>query len=219
MSTNMIQYILCILCGYLSGGVLYGYLIPKAFGKGDITAISDDGNPGTANVYKYCGVLAGTLTVFCELCKGTLPIYYACHTLNTQNFWFALVMAAPVLGHAFPIYPYANTSGMRGGKSIAVSFGVLIGLVPETTPLLILIVFYLTFSLVIKIYTHFYRSIITFVCFGATCLLVVANKVIALGCCLNTVIVVLKHLARFKEDKFSVVLPGRFKEDRRKEKL
>lgn len=64
---------------------------------------------------------------------------------------FAFVMAAPVMGHAFSVYyfymkfrmkyinrgknmPRVFADGNTGGKAIAVSFGVMLGLYPDTMP-------------------------------------------------------------------------------------
>ena len=62
--------------------------------------------------------------------------------MGLQSPWFAAVMAAPVLGHAYSVYHRG-----RGGKAIAVSFGVLLGLVPAGIwrPLAMLVLFYLLF--------------------------------------------------------------------------
>ena len=50
-------YLFWCTAGYLSGSVLYAYLIPKQFCHVDIRTLSDDGNPGTANAFKYAGFL------------------------------------------------------------------------------------------------------------------------------------------------------------------
>lgn len=205
----MLQYILYILLGYLSGSVLYGYLFLKIFRKEDITKLSDDGNPGTANAYKYGGFWIGTATLLCELMKGIVPVVLASRFLDTGNILFALVMAAPVFGHAFPVYRCGKEAGVKGGKSIAVTFGVLIGLAPEVKPLAILIAFYLLFSLAIKIYTHVYRSIVTFAFFFAGCLALVEDKVIVLGCLLNSALVIARHFARWKNEHFCIVFLGK----------
>ena len=73
--------------------------------------------------------------------EGFLPVWLASHILDTRRWMFAFVLCAPVAGHAFPLfYP------KRGGKAIAVSFGVLLGLLPRYRPVLLLIFFYLLFS-------------------------------------------------------------------------
>ena len=137
------KYLIYIILGYLSGSVMYAYLIPKMLKHIDIRELSDDGNPGTANAFLHAGIPIGSLVIRCELCKGALPVWVAARRLHISGLLFAPVMAAPVLGHAFPLF----FGGKGGGKSIAVSFGVLIGLYPNLNPALTLAALYILFSL------------------------------------------------------------------------
>ena len=136
--------IIWIVLGYLSGSILYAYELPLRIAHVDVTQVSDDKNPGTANAFIHAGVGVGILVVMCELLKGFLPVWLASMRLPVRKLSFAAVIAAPVLGHAYPIF-YDG----KGGKAIAVSFGVLLGLAPraDVRPLVFLIVFYLFFSL------------------------------------------------------------------------
>ena len=144
-----------ILVGYLSGSILYAYLLPKYICHIDIMKDSDDHNPGTFNAFALAGTQVGILVIALELLKGFLPIWLASHILDTRRWMFAFVLCAPVAGHAFPLfYP------KRGGKAIAVSFGVLLGLLPRYRPVLLLIFFYLLFSFLIVVKPHLYRSIL-----------------------------------------------------------
>ena len=150
-----------IIGGYLSGSILYSYLLPKALKGIDITAESPDGNPGTANAFTCAGIPIGILVLCMELLKGYLPVHLALREVNPARWSFALILAAPVFGHACPFL-----QPQKGGKAIAVSFGVLLGLVPFWLPVLSLAALYLIFSLVIVIEPHFYRSVCTFVLSG-----------------------------------------------------
>lgn len=196
------RYVIWILAGYLSGSVLYGYYLPLWLKKVDVRMLSDDGNPGTANAFKLAGIPVGILVILCELGKGFLPVWLAVRHLETERLLFSLVLAAPVLGHAFPAF----TGGRRGGKAIAASFGVLLGLVPEWRPVLTLVFFYLLFTLVIVIQPHLYRSVVTFLCFNLTCLFTVSNKAVLYGCLILSMVVIIKHLERRTEESFSVCL-------------
>lgn len=193
------DYVMWSVLGYISGSIMYAYLLPKLLVHVDIRQLSDDGNPGTANAFKYAGTGVGTAVVFCELAKGFLPVYLAAGNVDPHNIGFAAVMAAPVLGHAFPIW-----HRIKGGKAIAVSFGVMIGLLPETNPLFLLIFFYLLFSLVIIIKPHLYRSVITFLLFGAGSFLCVKNHGVKIGCMAVSVIVAGKHFEKYKGEQLSV---------------
>ena len=159
-------YFLFIIFGYLSGSILFARLIPKFFCHIDVCEISEDHNPGTFNVFRHVGVGLGILVILLELAKGFVPVFLAGRCLDMERAVFGLVLAAPVLGHGWPLWDLKG-----GGKSIAVSFGVLLGLFPQCGPVIMLAVFYLLFSLVIVIGPHFFRLYITvkmYPCSGGT---------------------------------------------------
>jgi len=122
------------LIGYFSGSILYAPLFGKLLKGRDILEESRDQNPGTANAFMYGGFLCGILTLCCDLVKGFFPVYLYLRIGNRPiGAELAMVLAAPVVGHIFPVF-----FGFRGGKGIATSFGSLLGLLPETVPVLLL---------------------------------------------------------------------------------
>lgn len=193
------KYLICSLFGYLSGSILFAYWIPKLRKHIDVRELGEDGNPGTANAFLYGGVLCGVLVLLCELLKGMLPVYISSKVLDITNNGFAFVMVAPVIGHAFSLFHRG-----RGGKAIAVSFGVLLGLVPEVRPLFLLIFFYLLFSVFIMIRPHLHRTIVTFLCFFLYCYHVLEVQSIIIGCFFIALIVILKHLQAFHGEALEV---------------
>lgn len=117
---------------------------------------------------------------------------------------FALVMAAPVFGHAFR-FPKE-----RGGKAIAVSFGVMIGLFPEIHPLFCLIFYYILFSLVLTLRPHSFRSVITYGLFTLTVFLFVPVNSIRLGCFIISAIVIYRHVIRCHDEALQALLFGKY---------
>ncbi len=151
-----------ILAGYLSGSVLYASVFAKLFKIENFIEMSPDHNPGTANAFRYGGFWCGLLTLVCDLLKGFLPVflYTPCTGLeHPDGLSFALVMSAPVIGHAFPVF-----FRFQGGKGIAVSFGCLFGLLPIWQPLALLAAFFIFFSVVFRITSHYHRTRITYLC-------------------------------------------------------
>lgn len=194
------EYLRFIIIGYLSGSVLYAYLIPKFILKIDIRENSIDGNPGTANAFVNGGTFCGILVLLFELGKGFLPVWIASQFLDIENILFAGVLAAPVIGHAYPLFNINS-----GGKAIAVSFGVLLGLFPRIETFIFLAFFYILFSVILVINPHFFRSIITFLLFSLTCLILEKNKSINFGCIIISTIVIRKHFLKYNGEKLSIV--------------
>lgn len=180
-----------ILGGFVSGGIMYCELVPKKTVKKDIQELSPDGNPGASNVFINCGIPLGMLCLMLDILKGCLPVLCTERLLDTNNICFALVMIAPVLGHAL-----APLNRFHGGKCIATAFGVMIALLPLTRIGLVLAGLYILFSTLIKINPNRIRSIVTFslFCFISVAVLTYTKKYsVALGCAGISIIAVLRH--------------------------
>ena len=176
----------------MSGSLMFSQWLPGLIHHKDITKISDDANPGATNVFIHCGPMMGLVCLSLDMLKGFLPVYLCYHLLCPDKLWFALVMAAPVLGHA--LAPLAH---FHGGKCIATSFGVLLALFPMTHIVLLLAGIYIVFSTMLKIHPNSSRSIVTFGLFGMISLLMLFHTrrySIAGGCLLISAIVIYKHI-------------------------
>lgn len=199
----MINYLIFTVIGFISGSILYAYLIPLIFCDKDIVTVSSDGNPGTANAYKTGGFFIGTAVLILELLKGLMPVYFAAKYTDITSLLFIPVMIAPVLGHAAPFFNIE-----KGGKAIAVSFGVLLGIFPNVMPLLFLAATYIIFSLVVTIKPHLFRSIFTFAIFFVLTYMFTAITSVKIACFIISCTVILKHLKKYEGEKFSLSLLG-----------
>lgn len=165
-------WIAIILGGYLFGGVMFCRLIPLITVKKDICKLTEEGNPGAAGVFSVCGPVLGVICLLLDMFKGFLPVFLGTLFLDTSNMLFAAVIAAPVLGHATGVFNH-----FHGGKCIAASFGVAIGLLPVTWVGWILAAVYILFSVFVKIKPHRRRSVFTFIIFGAlSCIILIISK-------------------------------------------
>lgn len=181
--------------GYLSGSILFAKLFGKLFTKKDITCESPDHNPGTFNAFRYGGILCGILTLFCDIMKGFLPVFcYSGKDCETAGLGLAFVLAAPAFGHILPVF-----YGFNGGKGIAVSFGSLLGLLPEYRPVLILVCLFIFFSLVMKITPNDQRTLVTYLISVLGMLLFVPNISIVIGFGLMAGLIVAKLLLSAEE--------------------
>ena len=175
---------------------MFGYVIPKVIKGIDVRSMSSDGNPGTANAFFYGGAVCGIAVLLCDVLKGLLPVHWALKCLGPEKLGMgvALVMAAPVAGHAFPLFGGRK----KGGKGIAVSFGVLLGMYPMLTGLWLLVFWYLFFSLVLVLEPHGYRTIVTYLCWLVSGLVFHLQPAVLAGNLLISWVVMNKHAAEWK---------------------
>lgn len=194
--------ILYILCGYLSGSILFAKIFGRLLCGADVAEKSEDKNPGTANAFKYGGFLCGVLTLVGDIIKGILPVHMYISGQKDDEYGLALafVIAAPVIGHILPVF-----FRFRGGKAIAVFFGSLLGLFPVfMMPGFILAAAFIFFSVIVKISPHYYRTIAAY---GASVVGVFlfgqAPLAVSVGFLISAVAITLK-LLRSTEEKESL---------------
>ncbi len=121
---EIIWIVLAFLCGSLPLSVWLGRLVLGI----DIRQYGD-GNPGAANVWRAGGPGWGFTAVFLDFLKGAIPVGLANYVFGLDGPALAAVAIAPIAGHAFS--PFL---GFRGGKAIAVTFGVWAGLTVWLVP-------------------------------------------------------------------------------------
>lgn len=130
---------LLLVGAYLTGSLSFAIVLSRYYGSSDPRA-QGSGNPGATNMLRVAGKRLAILTLLGDLSKGLLPILLA-NALNfdlQQQAWIGL---AAVLGHLYPLY-----FNFRGGKGVATTAGMLLGLYPPAA-LLALGVWVLTFNL------------------------------------------------------------------------
>jgi glycerol-3-phosphate acyltransferase PlsY len=123
--------IILIIASYLLGSVPFGFLLAAAHGK-DLRKIGS-GNIGATNLSRAIGKRWGYFCFVLDVTKGFLPTFIAGKIITTppdavQFLLWLLVGIASILGHVFPVY-----LKFKGGKGVATSFGVALGLWPYFT--------------------------------------------------------------------------------------
>jgi len=118
------------ICAYLLGSIPFGLLVSKARGI-DIRAHGSR-NIGATNVWRVLGRPWGLLTFFLDVAKGWVAVilafwFAARFPQSFRDATFAGVIAAfgCIAGHNFPLW-----LKFRGGKGVATSLGVIIGMMP-----------------------------------------------------------------------------------------
>jgi len=122
------NFAILIICAYLLGSVPFGLLIAKARRK-DLRNIGS-GNIGATNLTRALGRKWGIFCFCLDACKGLLPMLIAGRLYHDSPSTINLILTlavgcAAVLGHVFPVY-----LRFKGGKGVATSFGVTLGLWP-----------------------------------------------------------------------------------------
>ncbi|MBK1881040.1 glycerol-3-phosphate 1-O-acyltransferase PlsY [Luteolibacter pohnpeiensis] len=159
------QLWLCPLIAFLAGSIPFGLLIAKL--KGVDIRQHGSGNIGATNVLRVIGKKYGITCLILDALKGFIPVMIAMNLIRIEGKHPALVFdflnqfalhlsaadqfkgqlvhvltaLAAVLGHN-----YSPWVGFKGGKGIATSAGVLIGLMPPFGVVLLLIIWLLVFA-------------------------------------------------------------------------
>ncbi|WP_127497259.1 glycerol-3-phosphate acyltransferase [Paenibacillus glycanilyticus] len=106
---------------FLAGSLMFSYWIGRLMKINLITY--GDGNPGAINLWKAAGYGYGFAGIVLDFGKGYLPLALMQHGDTVTGFGIIFPAAAAILGHMFS--PFAD---WKGGKAIAVTFGVWSGL-------------------------------------------------------------------------------------------
>ena len=118
-----------ILFAYLLGSIPFGLILTRLFADKNIHR-EGSGNIGATNVQRVAGPTLGVLTLAGDVAKGMLPVYLAAEMAGGDGFpkelIMALVAAASVAGHFFPLY----LKGRGGGKGVATTAGCFLILAP-----------------------------------------------------------------------------------------
>lgn len=144
-----VGYILTAAVAYLLGSIPTGFLVARARGV-DIRTVGS-GNIGATNVFRYLGKWAGAAVLIIDGLKGWVAVGLVAR-VSADWFlppdsvygpqWHAILAGLfAVLGHNYTCW-----LKFKGGKGIATSAGVLLGLVPGPL-LMILAVWVLVFAL------------------------------------------------------------------------
>ena len=117
------KVIIFLIIAYLLGSIPTGLWIGKYF-YGKNLRDYGSGNMGTTNTFRVLGPKAGSVTFIIDMLKGTLatvlPMIFGVSGVTPLLFGFFAI-----LGHTFPIF-----AGFKGGKAVATSAGILLGLAP-----------------------------------------------------------------------------------------
>ena len=126
MSANSLIIPAAIAFSYLLGSVPTGLWLGLKLRSIDIREPGSR-NIGATNTLRVLGKRLGIFTLAMDVLKGWLPVAAALW-LNAWDYLPILCGFAAILGHTFSVFLW-----FRGGKGVATSTGVFLGLAPFPT--------------------------------------------------------------------------------------
>ncbi len=110
-----------LVLSYVIGAVPTGLVLVRAL-KGEDIRRHGSGNIGTVNVLRVAGPAVAVTVLAVDVLKGLVPVLLAMRLALSPWVIVSCGLAA-IAGHNWSVF-----LGFRGGKGIATSFGVLLGL-------------------------------------------------------------------------------------------
>lgn len=113
---------LLIIFAYLLGSVATAIVTCKLMGLPD-PRTQGSNNPGATNVLRFGGKKAAAITLLGDGLKGVIPVVLARFVFGIEDYtWLILIGIAAFLGHLYPVF-----YGFKGGKGVATTIGVFLG--------------------------------------------------------------------------------------------
>jgi glycerol-3-phosphate acyltransferase PlsY len=114
--------IACILFSYLLGSVIFSLIIGKMV-KGVDVRKHGSGNAGATNTLRVIGIGPAILVFVLDISKGALAVLLA-RWVQPDLVWLQVASGlAAIAGHNWPVW-----FRFRGGKGIATTIGMVVGL-------------------------------------------------------------------------------------------
>jgi glycerol-3-phosphate acyltransferase PlsY len=120
---NPLLLVISAILSYLIGSIPVAYIFGRLL-KGIDIREHGSGNMGATNAFRVLGKGPGTVVLILDIIKGIIPVTLLANALD-QGAALSLVIisVAAVAGHNWTVF-----LGFKGGKGMATSLGVLIGL-------------------------------------------------------------------------------------------
>lgn len=140
------EYLIFIIIAYLLGSIPSAVWVGKAWYNIDVREHGSK-NAGATNTFRVLGKKPGIFVLSIDIAKGALatflPMIFLNSTIEKDLIIQIQIIAAilAVIGHVFPIF-----AQFKGGKGVATSLGVIIGLQPIAA-LICVVLFLIVFIL------------------------------------------------------------------------
>ena len=120
---NLLYLAISVLLSYLIGSIPVAYIFGRVL-KGIDIREHGSGNMGATNAFRVLGRGPGPIVLVLEIIKGIIPVTLLANAFGLGDALSLVIIAiAAVSGHNWTVF-----LGFKGGKGMATSLGVLIGL-------------------------------------------------------------------------------------------
>lgn len=179
------EYLLYGLIAYLLGSIPSGLIVGKIGYNTDIRE-HGSGNLGGTNTFRVLGIKAGIIVTLSDILKGTLAA--ALPYLLGADIITLVVGIFAVIGHMYPVF-----AGFKGGKAVATSGGVVLGVNP-----LVFAVLIMTFFCVLYLSKYVSLASMTSGVIGIIMTVIVQDYLLTVIITLFTIFVIYRHRANIK---------------------
>ncbi|MCD4781679.1 MAG: glycerol-3-phosphate 1-O-acyltransferase PlsY [Candidatus Omnitrophica bacterium] len=130
------QLLFGLVLTYLIGSIPTAYIFGK-FYKGIDIREHGSGNVGATNVFRVLGKTPGIMVLLLDILKGLIPVVFLADMLGQTSILYRIFFGiVAVCGHNWTVFLQ-----FKGGKGIATSLGVLIGLTLRIPSIRIVLLF------------------------------------------------------------------------------
>lgn len=129
------EYIIFFIIAYILGSIPFALIVGRIGFKLDIRE-HGSGNMGATNAFRVLGIRAGIIVTLADILKGTIATLIpllAMLYFDTPEVNRLLVGLFAVLGHTYPLF-----AKFKGGKAVATSAGIILGVNPILFGIIIL---------------------------------------------------------------------------------
>lgn len=113
------EYLYCVLIGYLIGSINPSYIIGKF--KGYDIRKKGSGNAGASNALILFGKLVGLAVALFDILKAFFALLIVINLFPNLQYAFAVTSVAIIIGHIYPFY-----MKFKGGKGLACLAGIVL---------------------------------------------------------------------------------------------
>lgn len=123
-------YFLFVILAYLLGSIPTAVWVGKRFYAIDVREHGSK-NAGATNTFRVLGKKPGIIVLAIDIIKGFVAVscvvwFFPSEYTNEYPYFLIMAAIAAVVGHLFPVF-----AQFKGGKGVATSLGVILGVYPE----------------------------------------------------------------------------------------